>query len=119
MTQRQQILDYTANQYGILPAFLWENFPTYAVLRHSNKKAKWFALIANVPKSKLGLSGNGMVDILNLKGNPEMITLLRQDPDILSAYHMNKTHWFTIVLDSHFKTVDILPLLDWSYRLTE
>lgn len=119
MKQRQQILDYVATQYGILPEYLWEKFPSYAVFRHSNKKTKWFALIANVPKIKLGLTGEGNAEILNLKGEPEMVSLLRQDPNVLPAYHMNKTHWFTIVLDSGFSTEEIVPLLDWSYRLTE
>lgn len=119
MNQRQQLFNYIATQYCITPEYLWEKFPNYAVFHHSNKKAKWFALIANVPKTKLGLTGEGNAEILNLKGDPEMISLLRQDPNVLPAYHMNKTHWFTIVLDSGFSTEEIVPLLDCSYRLTK
>lgn len=119
MSHRQKILTYIANQYGISPEFLWEKFPSYAVFRHTNKKAKWFALMANVSNHKLGLTEEGCSDILNLKGDPEMINLLRQDKNILPAYHMNKKHWFSIRLDHDFNIEDIIPLLDWSYRLTE
>lgn len=118
MTQRQAILNYVATQYGTVAEYLWEKFPTYAVLRHHNKKAKWYALIAQVPKIKLGLEEEGKIDILNIKSDPNMIPLLQQDKNILPAYHMNKKHWITILLDTDFSDEDIYKLLDWSYRLT-
>lgn len=118
MSHRQQIFTYVAHQYGVSPEYLWEKFPSYAVLRHGSKKAKWFALIANVPNSKLGLNEKGNSEIINLKGNPDMINLLQQDKNIFPAYHMNKKHWFSIRLEQDFPFEDILPLLDWSYRLT-
>lgn len=38
------------------------------------------------PENKTGLNGEGNAEILNLKGEPEMVSLLRQDPNILPAY---------------------------------
>lgn len=73
----------------------------------------------NVPRVKLGLSGEGKVDIINLKGDPEFNSLLRRQQGILPAYHMNKEHWTTIVLDSSFPKGEIYDLINWSYNLTK
>ena len=71
----------------------------------------------NVPKNKLGLNGTEEIDILVVKCYPEMIGSLRKSKGFLPAYHMNKEHWITIILD---KTVDkekIKFLIDQSYEL--
>lgn len=119
MNQREFLLTHAANQYGISPEYLWEKFPSYAVLRHNNVRAKWFALIANVPKIKLGLKGEGNVEIANFKCIPELVGVLRQDKNILPAYHMNKEHWITVVLDNSIPDDELCQLMEESYRLTE
>ena len=48
-----------------------------------------------------------------------MVGMLRQDPNFLPAYHMNKEHWLTIVLDNGVATDELLKLLDWSFDLTK
>ena len=58
-------------------------------------------------------------DFINLKCPPDMVSILRQSPNFLPAYHMNKTHWLTIVLDHGVETEEIFKLLDWSYDLTK
>lgn len=70
----------------------------------------------NVPREKLGLAGTDEVDILDVKIDPELGSILREQPAYLAAYHMNKDHWLTILLDQ----VDdkaALQLLDGSYQL--
>ena len=105
MRQAQQIFDYASNQYATQPEYLWEKYPEYAILRHGNAKGKWYALIGKISKTKLGLKEEGETDFINLKCPP--------------AYHMNKTHWLTIVLDHGVETKEIFKLLDWSYDLTK
>ena len=67
MHQAQQIMDYAANQYATQPEYLWAKFPDYAILRHSNAKGKWYALIGKIAKTKLGLKEEGETDFINLK----------------------------------------------------
>ncbi|WP_040975595.1 MmcQ/YjbR family DNA-binding protein [Necropsobacter massiliensis] len=119
MTQAQQIFDYAACQYSTQPEYLWAKFPEYAVLRHNNAKGKWYALIGKIAKAKLGLQGEGETDFINLKCPPDMVNILQQAPHFLPAYHMNKIHWLTIVLDHGVQIDEILKLLDWSYDLTK
>ena len=75
-----------------------EDFET-GVFRHSLSQ-KWFALAMRISKSKLGLKGEGRIDVVNLKCAPEVIdSLAGIELGIFRAYHMNKIHWLTIALD--------------------
>lgn len=118
MNQAQCIQNHIAEQYAIFPEYLWRQFPSYAVFRHAKPKGKWFALLGRISLSKLGLKGDGETYFLNLKCPPEMVNILQQDKDIAPAYHMNKTHWLTIVLDRDFIDDEIYKLLAFSYELT-
>lgn len=54
--RKEEIYEYVKRQYGTVPEHLWVTNPDSAVLRHNN--GKWYAVIMNVEKSKLGLDGN-------------------------------------------------------------
>lgn len=118
MTKRDDIFKYAKEKYGTKPDFPWKQYPTYAVLRH-NSSDKWYSLVMNVEKEKLGLKGEGSVDILDLKAPPELIGSLRQNKGFLPAYHMNKEHWITILLDGSVAMEEIYSLIDTSYELTK
>ena len=119
MRQAQQIFDYAANQYATQPEYLWEKYPEYAILRHGNAKGKWYALIGKIRKMKLGLQEEGETDFINLKCPPDMVSILRQSPNFLPAYHMNKTHWLTIVLDHGVETKEIFKFIGLEPRLNK
>ena len=53
--------------------------PNFAVFRHSNNQ-KWFALILDIPRSRLGLPGDESIDVVNLKCDPLLIGSLRSEP---------------------------------------
>lgn len=75
-----------------------EDFVT-GVFRHE-ENGKWFALAMNIPRAKIGLSGEGDVDVINLKCAPEVIeSIAGAEKGIFRAYHMNKTHWLTVSLE--------------------
>ena len=94
-----------------------EDFET-GVFRHSLSQ-KWFALTMRISKSKLGLKGEGRIDVVNLKCAPEVIdSLAGIEPGIFRAYHMNKIHWLTIALDM-CDSDTISWLLGISYDLTK
>ncbi|WP_203640589.1 MmcQ/YjbR family DNA-binding protein [Levilactobacillus andaensis] len=114
MVTRQTIFDYIEDNYGVKPEYTFKSYPKYAVLK--NLQGKWFGLVMNVSREKLGLAGTDEVDILDVKIDPELGSILREQPAYLAGYHMNKDHWLTILLDQ----VDdkaALQLLDGSYQL--
>ena len=94
-----------------------EEFSGECNLRHKN--GKWYAAILRVEKSKLGLEEEGMVDIINVKCEPDMVGLLTQTYGFLSGYHMNKKYWITILLDGTVSEAKILDFLDMSYDLID
>lgn len=82
--KREEIFEYVKNQYGTVPEYLWETSPKSAVLRHKN--GKWYAVLMQVEKSRLGLEEESMVDIINVKCEPDMVGLLTQTYGFLSGY---------------------------------
>ena len=104
-------------QYGTVPEYLWSKLPDSAILRHKN--GKWYAVIMTVEKSKLGLEGNDLVDIMDVKCDPEMTSMIIQTYGFLPGYHMNKQHWITILLDGSVSEAKTLDFLDMSYDLID
>ena len=112
---RQEVFDYARQRYGTEPDYPWMD--TNAVLRHADNK-KWYAVILEVRRDKLGLDGDGMMDVLNVKCDPILIGSLRLKPGFHPAYHMNKDKWLTILLDGSVSPAEIQDLIDLSFRLT-
>ena len=74
------------------------------------KNKKWFALIMNV-NNKL---------YLNVKTDPNYSDILRNTYDyVIPAYHMNKEHWITMLMDGTVSEAKILDFLDMSYDLID
>lgn len=118
ITTRKNIFQYVKRKYGSEPEYLWEDTPLAAVLRHSSNK-KWYALIMNVPFKNLHLDQEGLIDIINVKSDPDLIGALLQKEGYLPAYHMNKMHWITILLDGSVSAEEIYNLIQLSYELTD
>lgn len=111
------IFDYAKKRFGTVPEYLWENYPDYAVLRNRFNK-KWYALVANVQRENLGLGDTGSVWILNVKCDPMMIGSLIDREGFLPAYHMNKEHWVSVLVDDlNISVEEILDILDMSYEI--
>lgn len=114
---REEIFEYVKKQYGTIPEYLWSSSPDSAVLRHHN--GKWYAVIMNVERFKLGLDGDDTVEIIDVKCDPEMTGMIIQTYGFLPGYHMNKQHWITILLDGIVGESKILDFLDMSYDLID
>lgn len=113
----QRVIRYAEDTYGVEPEFLWAKSPQNAVLRHRNG-GKWFAALLNVRKKQLGIPGEGRVDIINVKCDPKLAASLLDGTSRLPAYHMNKEHWITLLLDGSVPADELHALLDMSYELT-
>lgn len=111
---RTELEAYIAETYNTDPDYPWEDSPDAAVFRHGNNR-KWFALIMNVSKSRLGLPGEGNVDIVNLRCGPLMTGSLLLELGFLPAYHMSKTNWGSAVLDGSAEDERIRLVLDVSF----
>ena len=115
---REELEAYILNHYSTEPDYPWADTPRAAVFRHAGNR-KWFALVMEAPRSRLGLPGAEPLDIVNFKCDPILIASLRGETGIFPAYHMNKASWITVALDGSVQAKTIELLLDVSYELTK
>ena len=115
---REELEAYILNHYSTEADYPWADTPRAAVFRHAGNR-KWFALITEVPRDRLGLAGTEPLDVVNFKCDPVMIASLRGETGIFPAYHMNKASWITVALDGSVSAETIELLLDVSYELTK
>lgn len=69
-------------------------------------------------QNKLGLQGEELLDVVNLKCDQILIGSLRGEPGFFPAYHMSKDNWITAALDGSASDDKIKMLLDMSYQAT-
>ena len=115
---KAEILRYVKTAYRAEPDYPFPNDRESFVLRHADTR-KWFAIVMDVPRGRLGLEEDGSVEIINLKCSAELSGSLRLQEGILPAYHMNHESWISVLLDGTVPAEDVFPLIDISFRLTE
>lgn len=120
MITREQILkavEKLPNAYYDMP---WEGDFFSTVLRREG--GKWFGIIIKASENhfkRYGVEPKSNV-VLNLKCPPDLQVFLREKypKDVLPAYHMNKTHWISVVTEGNVPKEEILNLLEIAYDLT-
>ena len=115
---REALDKYIKRAYGVEAEFPWLSAPTFAVYRHQSNN-KWFAVIMEIPKSKIGIEEAGNINVVNLKSDPLLVGSLTLDEGIHPAYHMNKNHWLTVCLDGRVEEEKVKWLLSMSFELTD
>ena len=113
-SQRERITRYIQETYGTQEECLWADSPSNAIFRHPASK-KWYAAMMRVLPEKLGLPNGEALDIMDIKCDTIMIGSLLSTKGFFPAYHMNKNHWISIVLDGSVSDDQIIPLLELSY----
>ena len=115
---KDAVIAYVKEKYGASLENLWMRYPNYAIFRHADN-GKWFALMMDVEKNKLGLPGNDVVDILNVKlSDPFLADLLVQQPGYMRGYHIARGNWISILMDGTVPRKDLCRWVDESYLAT-
>lgn len=116
--QAKRVIEYARERYGTEVEYLWEKFPRNGVLRRKDNQ-KWYAAILSVEGKKLGLGDEGIIEVIDLRGDECEIKTGIEEERFLPAYHMNKVHWFTIVLDADCTDKQLFSLIDESFLIAE
>ena len=118
MGVREAVETYIRQTYGIEADHPLPSAPWFPVFRHPENR-KWFALIMDAPGERLGLSGSGRVDLVNLKTTGlREVGFLCQQEGFFPGYHLNRGGWISILLDGTVPFEVIKPLVDQSFRVT-
>ena len=115
---KEELFAHIEREYNVKPDYPWLESPEGAVFRHGDNR-KWFALSMPVPRRYAYPGETGEVDAVNVKCDPILIGMMRGEPGILPAYHMNKAHWVTILLDGTADDERLKFLLRQSFELTK
>ena len=115
---RSELEAYITEIYSTEGEHLFTKYPSFLVFRHSGSR-KWFAVIMDIPRKSLGLTGDGEISVVNLKCDGRLIGSFREKPGIFPGWHMNKAHWLSVALDGKVEDEIIEFLVDMSYKLTK
>ena len=114
-----EVINYCNSKYGENSVNPFKKHPD--ILAFVNEKNKWYALLSDVEYNKLNKNTDitTKVKILNVKYPTDKILDIIDNQNIFPAYHMNKKHWISIVLDKNIKLETIKELIDISYSLVK
>ena len=115
---REAFAAYLTDTYYAEGEHLFAKYPSFPVFRHSGSR-KWFAVIMDIPRKNLDLTGDGQTQVVNLKCDTRLIGAFREEPGIFPGWHMNKAHWLSVALDGTVEVEKIRFLVDMSYELTK
>ena len=117
MNSPEELVGYVLDTYRVRPEYLWPESPETFVFRHAGNR-KWFGVVMEVERGKLGLPGAGKVFLLDVKTGPLLGGSYLGQPGVVRAWHMNKTHWLGVLLDGSAEDRTLRELLDLSFSLT-
>lgn len=106
---KQEIIKYCTTLPSTFEDYPFPDDNITIAMKHLESK-KWFALLIEV-RGEL---------YLNVKTDPNYSELLRSSYDyIIPAYHMNKEHWNTVIINDKVDVFLVEELIEQSYKLTK
>lgn len=114
----KNVINYVHETYGDELEFLWPKSPGSAIWRRKDS-GKWYAVLLAISKRKLGIDSDDIVEIIDLRMDPEILSYLIDNEMYYPGYHMNKKHWCTIILDGNVPLEEICARIDESYLLAK
>ena len=113
--QANRINDYIYLKYKVSPDFPFTSSKFHGVYR--NFDGKWFGILMDIPFEKIDKEKNGLIEVINVKIDPNDKDKLLKVEGIYEAYHMNKKSWVSIILNDTVSDELIIKLIDNSYSL--
>lgn len=113
----EDVLRYVKERYNSTTVKPFKTNPDIKAL--VTTKNKWYALFLDVEYSKLQKDSlvDSKVKIINLKHLSSEISTVINNRNVFPAYHMNKNHWISVVLDNNIDIEYVKELIELSYNL--
>ena len=116
----ERLVDHVATTYGLAPAHPFKRHPEIIGFKVPTVD-KLFGIFLPVDYCRLDKTSSrtDQVLVLNLKGQPDQILGRIDNCRYFPAYHMNKKHWFSLLLDAQTDWDQLTSLLAESYSLVK
>ena len=116
----ERLVDHVATTYGLAPAHPFKRHPEIIGFKVPTVD-KLFGIFLPVDYCRLDKTSTrtDQVLVLNLKGQPDHILERIDNCRYFPAYHMNKKHWFSVLLDAQTDWDQLTSMLAESYRLVK
>ena len=113
----EDVLRYVKERYNSTIVKPFKTNPDIKAL--VTAKNKWYALFLDIEYNKLKKDSlvDSKVKIINLKHISSKISDITDNRNIFPAYHMNKNHWISVVLDNNIDIEYVKELIELSYNL--
>ena len=113
----EDVLRYVKERYNSTIVKPFKTNPDIKAL--VTAKNKWYALFLDIEYNKLKKDSlvDSKVKIINLKHISSKISDITDNRNIFPAYHMNKNHWISVVLDNNIDIEYVKELIEISYNL--
>lgn len=115
---RERVFDFVRAELNTKLETPWAKHPEFYVMKTANRQ-KWYGLMMRISYQLLDPQQSGIVDVLNLKAPPLKIVDLIDYQTFYPAYHMNKKHWVSVVVDEKINLKQLQALIRQSYQLVE
>lgn len=108
MRTRQEVIDFCLSLDDIYEDYPFHDF-NWTIMRHKGNQ-RCLQLYMSIWENIW----------VNVKCDPNLTYMWRSTYDaVVPAYHMNKWHWNSIILDGSIPTDDIKNMIDDSFELTK
>ncbi len=108
MNSRKDAIDFCLTLSGVYLDYPFHD-DNWSIMRHRGNKKMFAAVFKH--------QGNIWI---NLKCAPEVSSFWRSTySSVIPAYHMNKEHWNSVILDGTVPECDIKTMIAESYELTK
>ena len=114
---KEELDAHVREVYGVEKDYPFSEDDVYVYRHRTNRK--WFGLVMRVPYRKLGLEKDGAADVLNVKCGPLLQGSFLSSPGVFPAWHMNKEHWLSVLLDGTAPARTVEELVAGSHGLTK
>ena len=118
MMNRNDLIKYLQQEYICDVDYPWDKYPDYIIIRRRDNQ-KWFVGIFTIKGHQVGLETNELMDVVNVKCEPDLLPNLIHKKGIYPAYHMNKCHWISVDIERYEDLEKLKMMIDISYRLVE
>lgn len=114
------LVEHVKATYEVAPAHPFKRHPEIIGFKVPEVD-KLFGIILPVDYCQIdkASSRTDQVLVLNLKGKPDHIVERIDNDRYFPAYHMNKKHWFSLLLDAQTDWEQLIRLLAESYSLVK